>query len=217
MSEQWWGRLSGPGRWKLSATVAGTLGLPRGRSHAGEDDRTGRAPRALRLLRTHGGESPPCDCPLPEPRRAPAAPRRAGPCPRPGQGPAGGTPLLSPAFPSPVRCPCALQWQVCGRCREASHDCSPRRLHAVRVEGALRRRDHDLLCGPPLRPDRPERRGQVHLHEAADGRAAAAEGRRDAAGQARRAPPGPVRIRRVPRRRHRHHGQRAPVVGARGA
>ena len=34
-------------------------------------------------------------------------------------------------------------------------------------------------------------------------------------GQARRAPPGPVRLRRVPRHRHRHHGQRAALAGAR--
>ena len=37
------------------------------------------------------------------------------------------------------------------------------------------------------------------------------------AAQARRAAPGPVRLRRVPRRRHRDHGQRPPVGGARGA
>ena len=38
-----------------------------------------------------------------------------------------------------------------------------------------------------------------------------------AAGQARRPPAGPVRLRPVPRHRHGHHGQRAAVAGARGA
>ena len=185
----------------MPTAIAGTLGLPRGRSHAREDGRTGRPPRHLRLLRTHGRESPPCHRPLPEPRRARTAPRRAGPCPGPGQGPAGVTTRLSargtsgdgplgeqslprlvggpyqrggtPGLGRPGR---ALQWQVCGRCREASHDFSQRRLHAVRLEGALRGRHHDVLGGPALRPDRPERRRQVHVHEAADRRAAAAEG-----------------------------------------
>ena len=45
----------------------------------------------------------------------------------------------------------------------------------------------------------------------------AAEGRGHAPAEARRAAPGPVRLRRVPRRRHGDHGQRAPVGGARGA
>ena len=49
-----------------------------------------------------------------------------------------------------------------------------RRFHAVRVEGALRRRHHHVLARPALRPDRPERRRQVHVHEAADRRAHAA-------------------------------------------
>ena len=57
-----------------------------------------------------------------------------------------------------------------------SDDFSQRRVHAVRLEGPLRRRHHHVLRRPALRPDRAERRRQVHVHEAADRRAAAAEG-----------------------------------------
>ena len=72
--------------------------------------------------------------------------------------------------------------------------------------------------GPPLRPDRAERRRQVDVHEAADRRAAAAEGHR------RRGPTKLGVLRQdqfafdaLPRHRHRDHGQRAAVERARGA
>ena len=67
-----------------------------------------------------------------------------------------------------------------GRSEDWQDDSGLGRVHAVRVEGALRRRDHHVLGRPPLRPDRPERRRQVHVHEAPDRRAAAAEGQRSA-------------------------------------
>ena len=95
-------------------------------------------------------------------------------------------------------------------------DFGQRRLDAVRFEDPLRGRHHDVLGRPALRPDGPERRRQVHVHEAADGRDRAAEGHGRPAAQARRPAPGPVRVRPVPRHRHRHHGQRAPVEGAAG-
>src|SRR5688572_17728288 len=55
----------------------------------------------------------------------------------------------------------------------SADDFSLWRVDAVRLEGALRGRHDHVFTGPPLRPDRPERRRQVHLHEAADRRAAA--------------------------------------------
>ena len=83
------------------------------------------------------------------------------------------------AEPGPGRPP-LLQYDVSPRRKRprsrVHDDFSQRCLHAVRVEGALRRRHHHVLAGPALRPDRPERRRQVDLHEAADRRAAAAEG-----------------------------------------
>ena len=63
----------------------------------------------------------------------------------------------------------------------------------------------------------PERRRQVHVHEAADRRTAAAARNGRPSGEARRPAPGPVRLRRVPRHRHRDHGQPAPLERARGA
>ena len=97
------------------------------------------------------------------------------------------------------------------------YDFSPRCVHAVRVEGPLRRCHHDIFVGPPLRPDRPQRRRQVDLHEAADRRTAAAARHRGPSRQGRRAPPGPVRLRRVPRHRHGDHGQPQAVERAAGA
>ena len=49
------------------------------------------------------------------------------------------------------------------------------------------------------------------------GEHAAAKGLRDPAGEARRPAPGPVRVRQLPRHRHRDHGQPAPLGRARGA
>ena len=74
------------------------------------------------------------------------------------------------------------------------NDYSSGRVHAVRLEGALRGRHHHVFAGPPLRPHRPERRRQVDVHEAADRRAAAAEGhgrraRRSSASSARTSSP----------------------------
>ncbi len=62
----------------------------------------------------------------------------------------------------------------------------------------------------------PERGRQVHLHETAHGRAAAAEGHGHATRPARRPAPGSVRLRPVPGHRHGDHGQCPAVGGAPG-
>ena len=94
------------------------------------------------------------------------------------------------------------------------HDFSQRRVHAVRLEGALRGRHDDVFRGPAVRPDGPERRRQVHVHEAADRRARAPARHGRPAGQARRAAPGSVRVRQLSRHRHGDHGQPAPLERA---
>jgi ATPase subunit of ABC transporter with duplicated ATPase domains len=66
-----------------------------------------------------------------------------------------------------------------------------------------------LHLGPPLRPHRPQRRRQIHLHEGPHRRDRPAEGHRRAPQEDRRPLAGPVRVRRLPRHRHRHHGQQA--------
>ncbi len=89
--------------------------------------------------------------------------------------------------------------------------------HALRLEGALRGCKRQLHPRPPLRPHRPQRLRQVHLHEDPHRRARGAEGHRRPPAQARRPPPGSVRLRRLSRHRHRHHGQQAPLGGSRRA
>ena len=81
-------------------------------------------------------------------------------------------------------------------------------LDALRRPHPVRGRHPHLLRRAPLRHHRPERRRQVHVHEDSDRRNRAVQGRRHAAEEARRPAPGPVRLRRVSRDRHGHHGQR---------
>ena len=59
----------------------------------------------------------------------------------------------------------------------------------------------------PLRPDRPEWLRQVHLHEDAHRRTGCPEGHGRPPQESFGSAPGPVRLRCVPRHRHRHHGQ----------
>ena len=88
-------------------------------------------------------------------------------------------------------------------------------LHALRSPDPVRGRHLHLHGGPPLRHLRPQRRRQVHADENPHRRARAYQGL-DHASQALRHPaPGSVRVRRISRDRHRDHGQRRLVEGAR--
>ena len=77
----------------------------------------------------------------------------------------------------------------------------------LRLEGPVRGRHDDVFGGASLWAHRPERLGQVHLHETADGRPrpTAWDGRPSP--QTRRAASGSLRLRRVSRDRHCRHGQ----------
>ena len=99
----------------------------------------------------------------------------------------------------------------------SSHDFSQRRLHAVRLEAALRGRDDHVFLRSALRPHRPQRRRQIHVHEAADGRPAGPAWIDRRSAEVGRSAPGPVRLRPIPRHRHGDHGQPAAVERAGGA
>ncbi len=87
--------------------------------------------------------------------------------------------------------------------------------HAVRQQAAVRKHFRQVRRRQPLRPDRRQRLRQVHLHE--DPRRRSGADRRQRLARSERAPgqaaPGPVRLRRLQRARHRDHGPRRTVGG----